>query len=147
MRDVAIIGIGQTRVGEHWEKDLRHLALEALQAAMRDAEVERVDALYVGNMLSGELTGQEHLGALVADFAGLRGVEAVKVEAACGSGAAAAPAGLRRRRRRPGGRRPGRRRGEDDRRHGPGGDRRAGHRRGRRPRGGPRPHLRRPQRC
>ncbi|MGB9777447.1 MAG: thiolase domain-containing protein [Anaerolineae bacterium] len=89
MRDVAIIGIGQTKVGEHWEKDLRHLALEALQAAMRDAGVDRVDALYVGNMLSGELTGQEHVGALVADFAGLRGVEAVKVEAACGSGAAA----------------------------------------------------------
>jgi acetyl-CoA C-acetyltransferase len=54
-----------------------------------DAGVEHVDALYVGNMLSGELTGQEHIGALVADFAGLRGVEAVKVEAACGSGAAA----------------------------------------------------------
>jgi len=40
-------------------------------------------------MLSGELAGQEHLGALVADFAGLRGIEAVKVEAACASGAAA----------------------------------------------------------
>jgi acetyl-CoA C-acetyltransferase len=89
MRDVAIIGIGQTEVGEHWEKGLRHLALEALQAAMKDAGAERVDALYVGNMLSGELAGQEHLGALVADFAGMRGVEAVKVEAACGSGAAA----------------------------------------------------------
>jgi len=89
MRDVAIIGIGQTKVGEHWEKGLRHLALEALQAAMADAGVDRVDALYVGNMLSGELAGQEHLGALVADFAGMRGVEAVKVEAACGSGAAA----------------------------------------------------------
>ncbi|HIE38720.1 MAG TPA: thiolase domain-containing protein [Anaerolineales bacterium] len=89
MRDVAIIGIGQTKVGEHWEKGLRHLALEALQAAMVDAGVDRVDTLYVGNMLSGELTGQEHLGALVADFAGMRGVEAVKVEAACGSGAAA----------------------------------------------------------
>jgi len=89
MRDVAIIGIGQTKVGEHWEKGLRHLALEALQAAMADAGVGRVDALYVGNMLSGELAGQEHLGALIADFAGMRGVEAVKVEAACGSGAAA----------------------------------------------------------
>lgn len=89
MRDVAIIGIGQTPVGEHWDEDIRHLALKALQAAMKDAGVDRVDALYVGNMLSGELTGQEHLGALVADFAGLRGVEAVKVEAACGSGAAA----------------------------------------------------------
>jgi len=89
MRDVAIIGIGQTKVGEHWEASLRHLALEAIQASLADARVTRVDALYVGNMLSGELTRQEHLGALVADFAGFRGVEAFKVEAACGSGAAA----------------------------------------------------------
>ena len=89
MRDVAIIGVGQTKVGEHWDISLRHLALEALQAAMTDAGVTRADALYVGNMLSGALDGQEHLGALVADFAGLRGIEAFKVEAACGSGAAA----------------------------------------------------------
>jgi len=89
MRDVAIIGVGQTKVGEHWDISLRHLALEALQAAMTDAGVARADMLYVGNMLSGELAGQEHLGALVADFSGLRGIEAFKVEAACGSGAAA----------------------------------------------------------
>jgi acetyl-CoA C-acetyltransferase len=89
MRDVAIIGVGQTRVGEHWDVSIRHLALEALQAAMTDAGLARADALYVGNMLSGELAGQEHLGALVADFAGLRGIEAFKIEAACGSGAAA----------------------------------------------------------
>ena len=89
MRDVAIIGVGQTKVGEHWDISLRHLALQALQAAMADAGVTQADALYVGNMLSGELTGQEHLGALVADFAGLRGIEAFKVEAASGSGAAA----------------------------------------------------------
>jgi acetyl-CoA C-acetyltransferase len=89
MRDVAIIGVGQTEVGEHWGISLRHLALEAVQAAMADAGVMNADALYVGNMLSGELEGQEHLGALVADFAGLRGIEAFKIEAACGSGAAA----------------------------------------------------------
>jgi len=89
MRDVAIIGIGQTKVGEHWDRGLRQLALEPLRAALADAKAEQVDALYVGNMLSGALAGQEHLGALVADFAGLRGIEAVKVEAACGSGAAA----------------------------------------------------------
>jgi acetyl-CoA C-acetyltransferase len=89
MRDVSIIGIGQTAVGEHWERSLRHLAGDAVLAAMADAGVERADALYVGNMLSGLLTGQEHLGALVADFVGLRGIEAIKVEAACGSGAAA----------------------------------------------------------
>jgi len=89
MRDVAIIGIGQTKVGEHWDTGLRHLALEAVQAAVKDAGVDHIDALYVGNMLSGELAGQEHLGALVADFSGMRGVEAFKVEAACASGAAA----------------------------------------------------------
>ena len=89
MRDVAIIGVGQTKVGEHWDTSVRHLALEAVQAAMADAGVMNGDALYVGNMLSGELEGQEHLGALVADFAGLRGIEAFKIEAACGSGAAA----------------------------------------------------------
>ena len=84
-----IIGIGQTPVAEHWDKSLRHLAADAVLAAMRDAEIDRVDALYVGNMLSGEIAGQEHLGALIADFCGLRGIEAFKVEAACASGAAA----------------------------------------------------------
>jgi acetyl-CoA C-acetyltransferase len=91
MRDVSIIGIGQTPVEEHWERSLRHLAGDAVLAAIADAGIEpgAVDALYVGNMLSGLLTGQEHLGALIADFVGLRGIEALKVEAACGSGAAA----------------------------------------------------------
>jgi acetyl-CoA C-acetyltransferase len=89
MRDVAIIGAGQVKIDEHWDVSLRHLAFEAVKAALADAGLTQVDALYVGNMLSGELAGQEHLGALVADFAGLRGIEALKVEAACGSGAAA----------------------------------------------------------
>ena len=118
MRDVVIIGIGQTPVGEHWEKSLRHLAHDAIMAAMRDAGIETADALYVGNMLSGQLAGQEHLGALIADFIGLRGIEAMKVEAACGSGAAALRVGhdgRRQRHARPGA---GLRRGEDDRRSG-----------------------------
>lgn len=89
MRDVAIIGIGQVKVGEHWDKSLKELATEAVLGAIKNAQTERIDSLYIGNMLSGELTGQEHLGALVSDFVGLRGVEAVKIEAACGSGAAA----------------------------------------------------------
>jgi acetyl-CoA C-acetyltransferase len=94
MRDVVIIGVGQTRVDEHWDRSLRHLAHDAIMAAMLDADIETADALYVGNMLSGELSGQEHLGALVADFIGLRGIEAMKVEAACASGAAALRVGM-----------------------------------------------------
>ncbi len=94
MRDVAIIGIGQTPVKEHWETSIRHLALEAALNALHDANIEKVDGVYVGNMLSGEITGQAHLGALVADFLGMAGVEAVKVEAACASGAAALRMGM-----------------------------------------------------
>ena len=89
MRPVYIAGIGQTPVGEQWERSLRHIAHDAIMPALHDAALERADALYVGNMLSGVLVSQEHVGALVADFIGLRGIEAYKIEAACGSGAAA----------------------------------------------------------
>lgn len=94
MRDVAIIGIGQTPVQEHWAISIRHLALEASLNALHDANIEKVDAVYVGNMMSGEITGQEHLGALVADGLGQFGVEAMKIEAACASGAAALRVGM-----------------------------------------------------
>src|SRR5574341_772150 len=89
MRDVSIIGIGLTPVGEHWETSLRHLAFHAIEAATNDAGTDDIQALYVGNMVAGELSHQEHLGALIADFAGLRGIEAVRVEAADASGGAA----------------------------------------------------------
>ena len=89
MRKVAIVGLGQTPVREHWGSNLRDLAVTALRDAMEDAGVESLDGVTVGNMLSGALSEQEHLGALVADYAGLDGVEGMKIEAACGSGAAA----------------------------------------------------------
>ena len=89
MREVAILGIGQTPVSEAWDKSIREIAGEAVFAALLDAQRERVDGLFVGNMLSGIISKQEHLGALVADWVGVRGIEAFKVEAACGSGAAA----------------------------------------------------------
>lgn len=89
MTNAAIIGIGQTDVREHWQTSIRHLAWYAIEAALDDAAVQKVDAIYVGNMLAGQLSNQNHLGALVADFAGLRGAEAVTVEAADASGGAA----------------------------------------------------------
>jgi acetyl-CoA C-acetyltransferase len=94
MHPVAILGVGQVPVREHWDVSLRDLAVTAGRAAMEDAGVERVDAIYVGNMTSGELNQQRHLGALVADFLGQWGVEAVKMEAACGSAASAMRQGL-----------------------------------------------------
>ena len=89
MNDVSIIGIGQTEVKEMWSTSIRHLAWYAIEAALDDAHVSQVDALFVGNMAAGQLSNQLHLGALVADFAGMRGIEAVTVEAADASGGAA----------------------------------------------------------
>jgi len=89
MRPVAVLGIGQTKVEEQWEKSLRELAGDAILAAMQDAGVETADALYVGNMMSGSASHQQHLGSYIADWVGLRFAEAARVEAACSSGAAA----------------------------------------------------------
>ena len=89
MTDISIIGIGQVEVKEHWDTSLRHLAWYAIEAAMDDAHTTTIDALFVGNMVAGQLSNQMHLGALIADFAGLRGIEAVTVEAGDASGGAA----------------------------------------------------------
>lgn len=88
MREVAILGIGQTKIEEQWDQSLRVLAGEAVLAALADAKREAVDAIYVGNMLSGAANSQQHLGAMIADWVGMRYSEAVKIEAACSSGAA-----------------------------------------------------------
>ncbi|HEX9639263.1 MAG TPA: thiolase domain-containing protein [Acidobacteriota bacterium] len=89
MRDVYIVGVGQTPVGELWDQGLRALGAAAIRAALDDAGLERVDALYAGNMLGGCINGQENVATLLADAAGLLPAEAVKIEAACASGAAA----------------------------------------------------------
>jgi acetyl-CoA C-acetyltransferase len=94
MRKVAILGIGQTPIDEQWEKSLREIGGEAAFAALQDAGIEEVDALFVGNMLSPLISGQNQLGTLLADWVGLWKKEATKIEAACGSGAAAFRAGL-----------------------------------------------------
>jgi len=89
MTEIVIAGIGQTEVGEHWEISLRDLAFAAIQDAIKDAGGLKPQSLFVGNMLAPTLSNQAHLGVLLADHAGLLGIEAVTIEAAGASGAAA----------------------------------------------------------
>jgi acetyl-CoA C-acetyltransferase len=90
MRDVAVIGVGCTTFGERWGSSFRDLFVEAGALALEDAQVtgEQIDALYVGNMSAGRFIGQEHIGALIADYAGLASahIPSTRVEAACASG-------------------------------------------------------------
>lgn len=94
MTEVVIAGIGQTPVGEIWELSLREIAFQAIEKALQDSGGLRPQALYVGNMLAPQLSHQAQLGTLIADFAGLNGIEAVTVEAAGASGGAALRAGF-----------------------------------------------------
>jgi len=94
MRQVAILGIGQTKIDEHWELSLREIGGSAAFAAMQEAGMDKVDSLFVGNMLSPLVSAQNQLGVFFSDWIGLWHQEAVKVEAACASGAAALRAGL-----------------------------------------------------
>lgn len=94
MRKIAILGIGQTKIAEHWDLSIREIGGNAAFAAMQDAGMEKVDTLFIGNMLSSTISGQNQLGAFFSDWIGLWGQEAVKVEAACASGAAALRSGL-----------------------------------------------------
>lgn len=89
MRPVSVVGIGQVAVRKQHSESLRQLGARVVRQAMADAGVQDVDALYLGNMLADELQGQKHLAALVADESGLRGIEALQVQAATAGGASA----------------------------------------------------------
>lgn len=93
MREVAVVGVGLTPVGEHWDTSLRRLAADAAGQALTDAGGVQPDALYLGNAYGGPVSSQTQLAALVADYAGLGGIEALGLEAAEAAGAAALRAG------------------------------------------------------
>lgn len=86
MRDVAVVGIGIMKWGELWEKSFRDIFVEAALNALDDAGVDKIDSLIVGCMTGGLFVGQEHIGALMADYLGQKNIPAAHVESACASG-------------------------------------------------------------
>ncbi len=86
MRDVVVIGAGMTKFGELWDKSIRDIFVEAALKAIEDAGVNHIDSMYVGAMSSGLFVGQEHIGAVMADYLGVTPIPATHVESACASG-------------------------------------------------------------
>lgn len=84
---VTVLGTGMTQFGELWEKSLTDLAHQACQEALKDAQlsIKDIDALFVANMLAGQLDNQVHLGALIAQELNFSG-PSFRIEAACASG-------------------------------------------------------------
>lgn len=89
VRPVSVVGTAQVPVRKEYGEGLRELGAAVVRQALAEAGAKRADALYLGNMLGDELQGQKHLAALIADEAGLQGVEALQIRAATASGAAA----------------------------------------------------------
>lgn len=86
MNKVKVAGIGITAFGKHENVSLKTLLLDACLEALREANFPKIDAVYVGNSMSGQLANQEILGALVANDLGLGPIPTAKVEGACASG-------------------------------------------------------------
>lgn len=77
-----------TKFGELWNENLISLSSEALEGAVKSAQIDKndVEAIFTGNMLSGILDGQEHLGPLITETGRFRNIPAFHLEAACASG-------------------------------------------------------------
>lgn len=96
MRRVAVAGVGLAGVSEHWSMGLKELFAEAALRALDDAGAEGgFDSLYVANMCGAPLQGQLHLGAMMANALGARGVHAARVEAGAASGGVAFHEGVK----------------------------------------------------
>jgi len=81
-------GPGKTKNGYLPDYSLRDLFVAASEVALKDAGIKHVDidGVFVGNFGAPNLTGENSISALVADYGGFIPAPAVSVEGACTSG-------------------------------------------------------------
>ncbi len=86
--NIHLIGAGQTRFGELWDKSIRDLMEEATDAAIANSPCTAldIDLIVVSNMLAEVTNGQAHLSAIASSLLPHH-PPAIRVESACGSGA------------------------------------------------------------
>jgi len=87
---ISVIGYHTTKFGELWDKSFFNLIEEAIQGALKKTslEIEQVDAIFLGNMLSGVLDNNLHSSAKIAEILGIH-IPIFRVENACASGSVA----------------------------------------------------------
>jgi acetyl-CoA C-acetyltransferase len=91
MRPVAVVGIGKTAFGAFPSRDLRSLAVEAVENSLTDANIQAsaVQAFYLGNFAGPSFTGQNHLAPYIGAAAGFKDIPCTRIEAACASSGSA----------------------------------------------------------
>ncbi|MBI3456217.1 MAG: thiolase domain-containing protein [Candidatus Rokubacteria bacterium] len=90
MRHVAVIGVGVTKFGRH-ERTCAELFAEAAAEALADADIrpDRIQGIYVGNVVGEAGEAQLHMGPQMASALGIPAVAATRFETACASSHAA----------------------------------------------------------
>lgn len=85
--NISVLGAATSKFGELWDISPRALAKGVMKKALDDSglDASEIDALFVGNMLSGNLGNQANLGSLFAEELGVY-VPAFRLEGACASG-------------------------------------------------------------
>ncbi|MBI2029277.1 thiolase domain-containing protein [Candidatus Gottesmanbacteria bacterium] len=83
----AVLGVSSSKFGELWDVSPRTLVSQTANEVLKASQlsIADIDAIYVGNMLSGILGNQENLGSFFAEELGAN-CAAFKVEGACASG-------------------------------------------------------------
>lgn len=91
MRPVAVIAIGKTPFGAFPDRDLRSLAVEAGEKALKNGHVrpDQIQSFYLGNFAGPSFVGQNHLAPYVSTALGIQGVPSTRIEAACASSGSA----------------------------------------------------------
>jgi acetyl-CoA C-acetyltransferase len=91
MRPVAVIGIGKTPFGSFPDRDLRSLAVEAGEKALKSAGArpQQIESFYLGNFAGPSFVGQNHLAPYVSTALGIQGVPSTRIETACASSGSA----------------------------------------------------------
>eukprot|EP01060_Flectonema_neradi_P036245 TRINITY_DN6920_c0_g1_i1.p1 TRINITY_DN6920_c0_g1~~TRINITY_DN6920_c0_g1_i1.p1 ORF type:complete len:400 (+),score=73.41 TRINITY_DN6920_c0_g1_i1:51-1202(+) len=94
-RGVYVMGSGLVKVTRGQGATLAAMGKEAVEKAVSDSGINNNDiqGLYVGNMMSGMLSQQQHLGPLIASEAKLcnknRPLDTMTIESCCGAGGGA----------------------------------------------------------
>ena len=92
MHKVKIIGGAVTKFGRHMDPNLKSLVQEAVDSALKDADIgkDQLQGAWVGNAAQGVLQGQESIrGQVVLRAMGIGGIPVINVENACASSATA----------------------------------------------------------
>ncbi|MDW7978779.1 MAG: thiolase domain-containing protein [Candidatus Caldarchaeum sp.] len=89
MREVAVVGVGQSKFGRVSDMTLPELAWQAVKQALQDAGITQKDVEMVSFSNVGGWSSEPLPAIAVNEYSGVSGVGTYRVEAACASGSAA----------------------------------------------------------